>query len=395
MKNNQFTKLLSFLLFILLLLPFFPIPYLEITFPVLSNICNYYRILSFLFIVFLMINKKSISYFNLSLFLFCIVLLISTIINNADIKQCISSITTILGLCFVIEYGVKNDTKIFLNSFEFVLYSFVVINFITIILVPEGLYFSHSISFTTKLNWFLGFKNNHIVFIVPALAASIINSYYTYNKLTFRNYFLLIISAISMLIVNSSTSLIGIATIILLLLYLQINKKTKIINIYNFIGCYVSLFFGFVIFRLQEVFKYFIVNVLGKNVTFTGRIYIWDYVMDFIRAKPLLGYGVENANIRYLKTVGVQSYHAHNEILEMIYKSGFIGLLITIYIYYIAIKELYKFKNNKISKIFSIFIFAYSIMMLTEAYSFENIFIFLTIGYNIKYFIKGEKYENK
>lgn len=391
MKNNQLKKLLAIGFFILLLIPFFPIPYFQSNFTFASNVYNYYKMFSFFIVIFLIINKRRISYFNISLLLFCGILLISTFLNSADIKQCISLIITILGICFIIEYGIRNDIKNFLNSFEFLLYLIIIINFITIILFPGGMYTSHSVSFITKLNWFLGFKNNQIIFIIPAIVISILNSYYVYNKLKFRSIFLLIISITSLLMINSSTSLVGIGIIIILLIYSNVNRKSKIINIYKLIGTYIAFFFGIALFRLQNLFEYFIVDILGKNITFTGRIYIWDYVIDFIKSKPLIGYGVENANIRYFKTTGIQSYHAHNEILEIIYKSGFVGLLIVIYIYYLSMKELNKFKESKISKIISISIFAYSIMMLTEAYSFENIFTFLVIGYNIKYFVPGDK----
>lgn len=45
------------------------------------------------------------------------------------------------------------------------------------------------------------------------------------------------------------------------------------------------------------------------------------------KTKKFLGYGVENSLMRLNKTNMFQSYHAHNQILEIIYKSGLIGLI--------------------------------------------------------------------
>ena len=151
------------------------------------------------------------------------------------------------------------------------------------------------------------------------------------------------------------------------------------------------MFFAIVIFRLQELFKFLIVDIFHKDITLTGRIYIWDYVMEFIKNKPILGYGIEDLKTRYYKTSYMQSYHAHNQILEVLYKTGFIGFFILVYIFYLSIKQLNKYKLNRCSKVISIVLFAELIMMLTEAYSLENIFILLGFGYNIGYLVKTEE----
>ena len=54
----------------------------------------------------------------------------------------------------------------------------------------------------------------------------------------------------------------------------------------------IVIFVSIVFLRLQEVFSYLIVNILGKDLTFTGRTVIWDYYINEIKNSWVIGYGV-------------------------------------------------------------------------------------------------------
>ena len=380
-----------FILYTFMLIPFFKIPYISVVIPKISVLYKILAISAFGLSFLMLLKNKILSKFELFTFIFCLILLLSTFLNSGDLNQCILLVVSCITLTFVIGHGLKKNTKTFLNAFEFLLYVPVVINFFTIILIPNGLYASDSISFYTTNNWFLGFKNNHIIFIIPAILVSLINSYYTNNKLSKRTIILMIISLINLILVKSATGLVGVILITVLLFFGDIRKKTKPINVNSLMYTNIGMFFAIVIFRLQELFKFLIVDIFHKDITLTGRIYIWDYVMEFIKNKPILGYGIEDLKTRYYKTSYMQSYHAHNQILEVLYKTGFIGFFILVYIFYLSIKQLNKYKLNRCSKVISIVLFAELIMMLTEAYSLENIFILLGFGYNIGYLVKTEE----
>ena len=55
---------------------------------------------------------------------------------------------------------------------------------------------------------------------------------------------------------------------------------------------------------------------------------------------------------------------------------------------YKSIKELMKYKNNKITSIVSLAIFIIFIMGITEAYSFNSYMYLFILGYNIGNLIK-------
>ena len=155
---------------------------------------------------------------------------------------------------------------------------------------------------------------------------------------------------------------------------------------------FLLLFFYFfqLLFKIQNLFSSLIVNVFHRDVTLTGRVYIWDYVIGFIQEQPFLGYGIEDRLYRLSKTHFLQSYHAHNQFLEILYKTGIIGSISIILIAFTSFKELYKYKKHDVSKILSVTMFVFLVMMLTEAYSYEYFMYLFVLCYNSKYLIKNK-----
>lgn len=188
---------------------------------------------------------------------------------------------------------------------------------------------------------------------------------------------------------GSSTLLVGLFLTLIFMALKKIFIHKKIMNVYSYIITYITAFLGIIILRIQNWFSFIIVNVLKRDLTFTGRIFIWDYVIEFIKFKPILGYGVENTIIRYSKTKIWKSFHAHNMFLEILYKTGLIGFIIFLKIISLSANELNKTKNELISKFVAWQLFSFMILLLMEAYSFIYIFYIFVFAFNIKFIIKG------
>lgn len=396
MKNITISKksLNLYLLFIFLVFPFFRYSYLTANYPITNKIYLLLQVFSFLIIVLLNIKNKQykISKINIYIIIFLLILNISTIINGGSIFASAYLSFRIITLCLIVEYGIKYHTKIFLSAISSFLIFLVYTNFASIILFPKGMYIDSNVGYYQ--NWLLGYKNLHILFIMPAILFSFINSYIKYGKLKKSNYILLLVSILSIILANSSTSLVGLAIVLLFLVFNKMFDKISTLNIKNYFIFSIISFFGVIIFRIQDNFKFIIETILKRSVNFTNRTYIWDYVIEFIKEKPLLGYGVEDSFVRFNKTTMYQSFHAHNQILEVVYKGGFISLIIFLIIIVNSIKEVLKYKETKIAKFISIILFAYMIMMLTEVYSYEYFMFLFVICYNIKYILQGGKNES-
>ena len=142
-----------------------------------------------------------------------------------------------------------------------------------------------------------------------------------------------------------------------------------------------------VIFRLQNIFSFLIVNILKKDLTFSNRTYIWDYIINYIKSKPIFGYGIQESSIRYNISNVYQAYHAHNLILELLYRGGFVLLIIFVYMVYLTVRKL-KNNDNNLSRFFMWSMFVYAIMLLTEFFEPINYIYLLVIFYNIANFRK-------
>lgn len=388
MKNDKKT-IGAILIYVLLLIPLFKPVCVTVLSNTINNVYNVVFLLDAMIIIALYILKAKCSKNIIYTIIFIIVLIVSTILNNGELNNCIMLGIKILTLCLIVEFGVKRNTKTFLIAFEFILSILVYINFITLLIYPKGMYMSYVSGYSS--NWFLGFKNIHILYILPAILLNLINNSIASRKITVRTCTLLMVSTFSMIRVWSATGIVGIVLCLLYIFLPQKVKNAKFFYIKNYIITEVSLFLGIVMFRIQNLFSYIIVDLLKKDLTFTGRTIIWDYIIEYIKQKPLLGYGIESTITRFSKGTLLHSYHAHNIILELIYKTGLIGLFIIILIIVDVKKQLGNFKENVVARHLAFWIFIYMIISLTEAYDMDMFFFIFTLAANVKYLVKDRE----
>ena len=390
-KNGKKIYLINVLFYLFLLIPLFKPICLTIVYPKINTLFNYYLVVSSSIILLIYILNCKVNKNTLYMIMFFMILLLSTYMNNGNIYGCFLCAIKSLSISFLIDYGLSKNGKSLLIAFEILFSLLIYINFISLIIYPDGMYVS-SISGYAH-NWFLGFKNIHILYILPAILMSYINCYMDKKNCSIRTIILLIVSIISIIKVWSATGIVGIS---LALIYILFNKKIisiKLFNLKNYLIGVISIFMCVVVFRVQNIFRYLIVDILKKDLTFTGRTYIWDYVIKYIQKRPIIGYGMEYSDIRFNKGINFHSYHAHNIILEIIYKTGIIGLLLIIFVVKDVIKRLNEYKTEKISKILSFWILIYMIITLTEAYDLELILFIFTLASNVKCLILNKERE--
>lgn len=380
----------EFVIYFMLLVPFFKPSYVGAQMDVLNKIFNVCQIISMCLILCLYIKRGKCSKFILSITMFELVIVISTIINNAYIKESIFSMIQIISICMILEYGINTSGKNIINALLCIYELLILANFITILIFPNGMYLQNLTN--ARNNWFLGNDNQHIKYFITGICISIVYSINYYKKIKKRTVFLILLVSCSVLIRKSATGIIGILVFYLLIGYLVIFKQKCILDIKKLLVVYSTIFLGVVIFRLQNIFSYLIVNILEKDITFTGRTYIWDYTIMYFKQKPILGYGIEETKIRlekYANSNAINPVNAHDELLEIFYQGGIVLFFMFICIIKQSCKNLYKHKENMSSKIISFAIFALLITMITEVLGLENLIILLILGYNIEKILKN------
>lgn len=339
------------------------------TFDTISNVFKV-MVIAVLGVWFVYFYQK-VSLFFVGIVFFEVWRVLATIYCGGNYTSLFIAILNALAICLVVEMGLKTDPDALLDGASFTLGLFVLINFATVLLFPQGMYEFN----TFTQNYFLGYRNNSIMLFFPAIIFSIVRSLRKYNKLTLSSFVITAVSFATVILAFSATSVIGMTVFTLFLLLALINKMPIFLNIITYLAINIAYFFGVIILRLQEAFAFIIVDMLGRDLTFTGRTKIWDSALAAFAKSPVFGVGeIENQASRDL----IGATHAHNYYLDLLYKSGLPGFLIFFAILIICGMALYRNrKNGKIPFIVSGAICAFMIMLQSEAY--YNIYYFFSI----------------
>ena len=361
------SKFMLFLIFFILLKPG---SFSEYTaWKNIGNIINILRLFMCMWCLFyFLLRRCKIDKFMLFIILCYCSLLFSTFYFKQSYLNLIYEFVSILSWIVLFKINMLDNKDKFLTTLENTFFILLLINFITIILFPGGFYLNSS---GYSGNYFLGYDNNLITYIFPALALSFTNSLNKNGKIVLKSIFLLIISFCSIIFTWSATGIVSMVIMIALFLVYTINKKDFPIKKYIVVA--LILFIGIVFLRFQNIFSFIIEGWLKKDLTFTGRTYIWDIFISEIKKSILIGHGIVDS--KYL-ILTLNAGHAHNYFLQILYQGGLLTLSMFLGFFFSAIN---KVKNCNEKKYVGIVIFTYLISFIFEAYSLTNMFIIVLL----------------
>lgn len=99
--------------------------------------------------------------------------------------------------------------------------------------------------------------------------------------------------------------------------------------------------------------QYIIVEMLGKDMSLTGRDFIFSSSIEIFMKHPLLGYGYESSIVEdTLSKIFVAFNTAHNAFLQILIDSGLLGTSCLVIIFFIAMNILYNNKDENITCIY-------------------------------------------
>ena len=210
------------------------------------------------------------------------------------------------------------------------------------------------------------------------------------NKSNILEYVFIIVSIFISLKVTCSTGVIinlFLLVLSVLPMYLKVRISDRKFIIIGFIIINFLLFGTYSILN-TAFFENFIYKILGKSVTWTGRLKIWDEVFTLINNKPLFGYGYYNNVIGQLLGFG----NAQNGVLKILIDSGFFGLLAYSLICLQSFKCTFNLKIKEI--IFPLFSFFYAMMLASSVeINLTHMIVFLSMGIMNSVNINAKKIE--
>lgn len=368
---------------LVLLIPLFEPGYLAS----IQNIHTIYkdaRIIVALIITCFYIFHKKKSLFITIVLLYSLATLLSTIINHGDMSEWFSSVSYIITICMIVEIAVTDNALIILQALYYLLAILTYINFILLLMYPNGMFIT---SLFHDSGHFLANKNGLGGIFIPEVAIAVIYSTARFERITLSVKLLILTCFISLVIVWSGTSLIGMAIGLVYLLFIYRKNISKYISFKSLMLIYILLFIGIVLLRMQDSLSFIIEEILHKDITLTGRTIIWDHAFIMIKNSFLLGYGFAE-KLLYVP-YGELLYTGHNQFIQNMLKGGILATTLFVLTILISGFRLVKYKKNDYASIISVFIFSYLVMMLTDDYGNALLFFaLLTMGYHLPEILK-------
>ena len=367
----------STLVSLLLLLPFLTPESIQYLSPVADYIFDCWLFLAAFIILILYIIRGKTSPVIVVITVYELVVLFSTVINSGAVLINIKNLVLTIGLCMLIDLQLNTRPGRFLKILFFVLSGMVIINLLTVILYPNGLYKSE---FYIR-NWFLGYKNVHTLYIYPLLAVFEVYSIKRQWSLAVKAGCVALFVFSVYLIGDSGSAIASITLWIVLWLACEGFKFTKFLSVYRVLLAHFVFFICIVVFRLQNYLSFVIENWLGKSLTFTGRTSRWDIAFKLIAEKPVLGWGQQSGEVMRTELLDGLS-HCHNEFLQILFQSGIIGLFIFLIAFYLLHQRMAHVQNRKLVFLFCCILLCFFLIFQVEAVNMTMFWGFLVIFYN-------------
>lgn len=345
----------------------------------LDRLFNIGRVFSgvMIFMILLFCRRVRIKFVSLLLIAVQGILFISTVVNNLPLKDTILRLVSITCIVLLINFMSERDSRKVLETVLVCMAILVFINFVSILLYPEGLYNIGS----ERNYYFLGHVNSIIYYVLPALVTALL----LWRDGGGRVMKLLCIGVIAIgiiteLVVWSATSLVGIAVFILLLVGRRLWENRRVVNVFSAFLAASGTTLLILFFQIQYQFQFFIENILRRSMDFTRRLRMWELTIRYIREKPWMGYGVEDITIRALKIGGP---NAHNLFLELLYQGGIAEIIIWLLAMFCLMVELRRDKNSFAYIVISAAIMCVMVMSITESSLGQTtLYLLLSLGVN-------------
>jgi len=387
-KINSFV--LIYVTFFTTSIPFDPSNYADTFGGETTNIKNQVVYLFLFFSSLVILSKRFDKILSLIrsekyLSLFVVICLLSALWSDYHFLSFKRSFQLFVMFLVIVEALVNIDPKVLLKQLKIVVSIYLFYNLYACRFIPAAIdpVFGTWRGMEVQKNWLA--QNS-----LYCLLSSIV--FFSFDKTRYAKLYDSVLILISVLIIykaHSSTNLIAVVIIVFMGIVFQIESVFKNLGIGRSILGFVFLFIltlsGIFLIFSSEIFG-LIPGYFGKDLTFSGRVDIWDFVWNDIEKQLLLGYGFATYWIMgssrleifasYFQGFVVNS--AHNGYLEIILQLGVVGFIFFLFPIIAYIYRMFKLNSNLAILIF--------ISIMTLNY-FESILFKVGLGITTFYFM--------
>lgn len=332
---------------------------------------------SFVFMSYFYIRKGTMSRLVLMVVVFVTLWMASTIINGNDVKMCFYDGCSLIFIAMACDYYKDRFHMLivaFAISFSFCTY----LNFLHLLSHPE-LWIIDDLK--TNQGYLLGGNYNGmgcrlLCAVCISMACLKFGKWWLLNVIPVT-----LVSIVTLAIVSSMTSLTGI--LLFLAFCLVPSRRLMKVGIVSLLG-FVIAFQVLVCFQGKGIEQnplavYFVEDILGKDITFTGRTYMWDAAAKVFADSPFYGYGFVNSDW-YYSHMSTFAMGTHNYIWAVLVAGGVLLLVVLTYICFMSFSKLFATTDRFILLLYAAAAVLF-LMMLMENYPHLLLFTLLELAY--------------
>lgn len=271
-------------------------------------------------------------------------LIFMTYFDGKDLVYALRIVSIPYVMALYLYQNKKKMTKI-LHCWCFWLIVIVAIDFVTMLMFPQGMYKDGLYS----LNWFLGYKTARFQIELPLCVISAYLSKLEKGKIDGKSYICLLISMFCSLVAKTTSAFYCLLFLFLLFVFLNIGEKFKdgkklIYRAFNYKNIVVIYFLAVIcLIGINSIplVQGIVENVFHKDATLTTRTYIWEMMLSKIIQKPICGYGILNQENYISITNSPYANSTHNMVLALMIEGGIIGTILYFFILKRALNRKY------------------------------------------------------
>lgn len=284
---------------------------------------------------------------DLALLLYGVAMAVCCLINHTQVLTITLMALDIFIFWALCRWFFVRKSLFPLQATTLILLTFIALNFVLLLWRPGGLW---KYEVNGKMYYLLGGNYNNMgKALFMALVSNMLLLRLLPHDAYRRRWFyratliaILLLSAGTLAVVGSMTSVVGIALLLafgLLMLLTSLNVHRSPLNVkrssFNVLRSLSVVLFIAVYFALQSwaVFRdqdtdapkaqYFVEHVLKKDMTFSFRTHVWDAAKRLIERQPVVGYGEHDDQWYQLELEGLTT---HNLVLHILLKGGWVCL---------------------------------------------------------------------
>ncbi len=194
--------------------------------------------------------------------------------------------------------------------------------------------------------WLIGVSNSFVFWLYPTMVFLTVDYYINHNKCSLIP---VLLASIMNIFSDSTTGLVGSVIFLAIVFFPKLRYIITPIRL-GVLG--IVLFVFVVILGSSSFLEPIVVQLLGKDMTFSSRTIVWANALEAIVGRPIFGYGaLPPSQVSVLLgrmsngLIGTAAIHCHSQYLQLFFRYGIFGSIIFTLLYIIEPNIPY-IKNN-------------------------------------------------